>query len=47
MFFALHRILNERVPVEAALVEARRAGMKPGAPEDFVRRTVERHRARS
>lgn len=41
---AIHRVVALGVPVEEALVEARRAGMKPGEPEDFVRRQVGRLR---
>ena len=44
---AIHRVVALGVPVEEALVEARRAGMKPGEPEDFVRRQVARLRAGS
>ena len=46
-FVAIHRVVALGVPVEEALVEARRAGMKPGEPEDFVRRQVARLRAGS
>jgi protein tyrosine phosphatase (PTP) superfamily phosphohydrolase (DUF442 family) len=35
--FALHRVVNEKVPLEQALVEARSNGMRRGAPEEFVR----------
>ena len=42
MFFAIHRAVNENVAVEDALIEARRAGMKPGPPEIFVLRHIER-----
>lgn len=41
-FLAIYRTLELKVPLEEALVEARRAGMKPGAPEDFVRSQVAR-----
>lgn len=41
-FVAIHLVVDRGMPLEAALVEARRAGMKPGAPEDFVRRQVAR-----
>jgi len=44
MFFAIHRVVNIGMPVEAALVEARGAGMHPGAAEAFVRDQVERLR---
>ena len=42
MFFAIHRVLEQNVDVEEALLEARRAGMKPGEPEEFVLRQIER-----
>lgn len=42
MFLAIHRAADQGLPLEAALDEARRAGMKPGPPEAFVRRQVER-----
>jgi protein tyrosine phosphatase (PTP) superfamily phosphohydrolase (DUF442 family) len=42
MFFAIHRVVDQGVPLDQALLEARRAGMKPGAPADFVRRQTER-----
>lgn len=41
-FVAIHLVVDEGVPLEEALVEARRAGMKPGEPEAFVRRQVAR-----
>lgn len=41
-FIAIHRAVAYGVPLEEALVEARRAGMKPGDPEEFVRDQVER-----
>lgn len=41
-FLAIHRAVELGVPLEEALVEARRAGMKPGAPEAFVRAQVAR-----
>jgi hypothetical protein len=40
MLLAIHRIVDDRLPLERALVEARRAGMKPGHPEIFVRSQV-------
>lgn len=43
-FVAIYRVVRQNVPLEVALVEARRAGMKPGAPETFVREQVERLR---
>ncbi len=42
LFVAIYRTVILGVPVEAALVEARHAGMKPGEHEDFVRSQVER-----
>ena len=45
-FLAIYRAVAVGVPVEEALVEARHAGMKPGEPEEFVRRQVERLRPR-
>lgn len=41
-YLAIYRSTVLNVPLEDALVEARRAGMKPGAPEDFVRAQYER-----
>jgi protein tyrosine phosphatase (PTP) superfamily phosphohydrolase (DUF442 family) len=41
-FVAIHRAVSFGVPVDEALTEARRAGMRPGASEDFVRRQIER-----
>ena len=41
-FVAIHLAVDEGVPLEEALVAARRAGMKPGEPEAFVRRQVAR-----
>lgn len=41
-FVAIYRTLQLGVPLEEALIEARRAGMKPGEPESFVRAQVER-----
>lgn len=41
-YLAIHRAVAYEVPLEVALVEARRAGMKPGAPEEFVRAQVAR-----
>jgi uncharacterized protein (TIGR01244 family) len=40
MLYAIHRAVDDGVPVEDALVEARRAGMKPGRQEAFVRTEV-------
>ncbi|MEM7518281.1 MAG: sulfur transferase domain-containing protein [Planctomycetota bacterium] len=42
MFFAIHRVIRGELPLEEALVEARRAGMKPGPSEEFVRAQLER-----
>lgn len=42
VFVTIHRVLRHRVPLEQALVDARRAGMKPGIPEAFVRAQVQR-----
>lgn len=42
MVFAIYRCIEEDVPIEQALTEARRAGMKPGPPESFVKKQVER-----
>jgi hypothetical protein len=47
MLLAIHRIVDDRLPLERALVEARRAGMKPGHPEIFVRSQVLRLESRS
>jgi len=41
-YVAIHRAADLGVPLEAALVEARRAGMKPGEPEIFVAEQVSR-----
>jgi protein tyrosine phosphatase (PTP) superfamily phosphohydrolase (DUF442 family) len=35
MLFAIQRALDEAVPVDQALAQARRAGMKPRHPEVF------------
>lgn len=37
LVLAIHRVLDHGVPLDQALVEARRLGMKPGLAEDFVR----------
>lgn len=42
MFFAIYRVVFDGVLPEEALIEARKAGMKPGAPEEFVLRHIER-----
>ena len=42
MFLAIYRATRLDVPLEDALVEARRAGMEAGAPTAFVRSEVER-----
>ncbi|MFT7487370.1 MAG: hypothetical protein ACI9F9_003231 [Candidatus Paceibacteria bacterium] len=41
-FVAIYRVHWLGVPIEEALIEARRAGMRPGSPEVFVRAQVER-----
>ena len=46
-FLAIYRAVVLGVPLDKALVEARRAGMKPGEPEDFVRSQVEQLRKES
>ena len=43
MLFAIHRVVNEHVPLEDALTEARRAGMPNTVGEAFVRAQVERN----
>jgi protein tyrosine phosphatase (PTP) superfamily phosphohydrolase (DUF442 family) len=45
MLFAIHRVVDEDVPLEQALLDARRAGMKAGRPEAFVREQAARSRA--
>lgn len=47
VFFALHRIVNEDVSVEDALIEARRCGMAPGEDEAFLLRQSQRLGPRS
>jgi protein tyrosine phosphatase (PTP) superfamily phosphohydrolase (DUF442 family) len=47
MLFAIHRAVDDGLPIDEALVEARRAGMKPGHPEAFVRAQVFRLKSRS
>lgn len=42
MIVAIHRCVDEGVSLEEALTEARRAGMKPGEPELFVKNQVAR-----
>jgi protein tyrosine phosphatase (PTP) superfamily phosphohydrolase (DUF442 family) len=42
MLFAIHRAVDDSLPIDQALVEARWAGMKPGRPELFVRGQVVR-----
>lgn len=42
MFLAIYRVVAQEVPIDQALTEARRAGMKPGEPERFVREQVAR-----
>ncbi|MFT7670359.1 MAG: hypothetical protein ACI8X5_003067 [Planctomycetota bacterium] len=41
-YLAIYRSVFLKVPLEEALVEARRAGMKPGEPENFVRAQYDR-----
>jgi hypothetical protein len=41
-YLAIYRAVRWGVPLDQALIEARRAGMKPGPPEGFVRAQVER-----
>lgn len=41
-FFAIYRVVHDGVEVQEALIEARKAGMKPGAPENFVVEQVAR-----
>lgn len=40
MFFAIYRAVDEGLALETAVIEARRAGMMPGFPEEFVRAQV-------
>ena len=47
MMFAIWRALDGDIGIERAIVEARRAGMKPGVPESFVRLQVARRAERS
>ncbi len=42
MLFAIHRVVNGGIWLDDALLEARRAGMRSGVAEEFVRRQVER-----
>lgn len=42
MVFTVYRVLRLGVPLEQALDDARRAGMKPGESEAFVRKQVDR-----
>ena len=42
MVFAVYRVVRGGIPLEEALDSARRAGMKPGESEAFVRAQVER-----
>ncbi len=39
---AIFRVLRDGVPLQAALEDARKGGMKPGDDEEFVRRQVDR-----
>jgi uncharacterized protein (TIGR01244 family) len=45
MLFAIYRAVTLDVSIEAALEDARRAGMKPGASENQVRRQIARLQA--
>jgi len=42
MLFAVHRVVNGGLSLEDALLEARRAGMRSGPSEEFVKRQVDR-----
>jgi hypothetical protein len=42
MFFAIFRVVEMEVPLQVALEEARRGGMLPGTPAEFVRAQVKR-----
>ena len=42
MLYAIARVVHDGAPLEQALIEARKSGMKPGHPEVFVRKQVER-----
>ena len=42
MLFAIHRVVQEGMSVDEALVEAHRSGMRPGESEEFVRASVAR-----
>jgi protein tyrosine phosphatase (PTP) superfamily phosphohydrolase (DUF442 family) len=42
MLYAIHRSVDDGLALDQALIEARRAGMKPGHPEVFVRAQVVR-----
>ncbi|MFN0008505.1 MAG: hypothetical protein ACKVXR_11435 [Planctomycetota bacterium] len=42
MFLAIWRVLDGGIGVDEAIHEARRSGMKPGAPVEFVRTQVAR-----
>ena len=42
LFFAIHRVVNQGVDLESALLEARRAGVQGAAGEEFIRREVAR-----
>jgi len=41
-YLAIHRVVGQGVELDEALVEARRAGMKPGLLEELVRAQVAR-----
>jgi len=40
--FAVHRAVDQGMPIDTALQEARAAGMRPGESEEWVREQVER-----
>ena len=42
VFFAIHRVVNEGISIEDALLEARRCGMPSGRDEAFLRSEVDR-----
>ncbi len=45
--FAIHRVVDQGVPLEQALAEARRVGLTPGSGEALVRAQVARLQGRS
>ena len=42
MLFAIHRVVDQNMSLDEALVEARRSGMRPNGQEQFVRDAVQR-----